>query len=268
MDGASAADMINDDLKYKTPYLIRLYNKKWRDKNKGYFRIHRAIVESKDITKRENRLNTSKVWKENNRDHCKYLQEQWGIKNQEKRAAQKSRWYVDNYDKQNVLRIKRRQEIRVFIDSLKEGNPCVKCGVIFDPGCTDFHHRDNDKEFNMSAAQRMGLTNEVILEEVSKCDIICATCHREITVLGVKRNITSKRKVWVQEFKRGKVCIDCNESRWALLDFHHINEGDKSFSINVGVKSKSIQAIINEVAKCALVCPNCHRIKYRWSRCK
>jgi hypothetical protein len=41
-----------------------------------------------------------------------------------------------------------------------------------------------------------------------------------------------------------------------ILQFHH-NQEDKSFNIS-DFKSHSIKTIKKEIAKCILICPNCH----------
>jgi len=43
----------------------------------------------------------------------------------------------------------------------------------------DFHHRDPaEKAFNLSKARNKPI--DKIIEEVAKCDILCANCHREV----------------------------------------------------------------------------------------
>lgn len=56
-------------------------------------------------------------------------------------------------------------------------------------------------------------------------------------------------------------CIDCNNrfNPWQM-DFDHRPGEEKEFSISDGLKSKDCIAKLHaEVAKCDLVCANCHR---------
>lgn len=43
------------------------------------------------------------------------------------------------------------------------------------------------------------------------------------------------------------------------MEFHHIDETNKSFSISETAFSKSLDELKKEVDKCMLVCANCHR---------
>ena len=64
-----------------------------------------------------------------------------------------------------------------IITDLKEVG-CAVCGEQ-DPICLDFHHYDpTEKSFNMSAAVMKTLPD--MLNEASKCVVVCANCHRKI----------------------------------------------------------------------------------------
>jgi hypothetical protein len=58
--------------------------------------------------------------------------------------------------------------------------PCTDCGVQYNPWVMEYDHRDpSDKKFSLS---RGTVHNEnMILEEISKCDVVCANCHAERT---------------------------------------------------------------------------------------
>jgi hypothetical protein len=59
--------------------------------------------------------------------------------------------------------------------------PCLDCGRTFPFFVMQFDHRD-PREKRYLVSQMVGRTGtETILAEVSKCDIICANCHRERT---------------------------------------------------------------------------------------
>jgi hypothetical protein len=67
---------------------------------------------------------------------------------------------------------------------------CSKCGYNKCFAALDFHHRSNDrinKHFTIS--QMMSKTfsevnKQKVLEEIKKCDVLCANCHRELHHLG------------------------------------------------------------------------------------
>jgi hypothetical protein len=55
--------------------------------------------------------------------------------------------------------------------------PCMDCGKTLPPECMDFDHRPGtDKKFGV--AEMGGRRMSVVLEEIAKCDIVCANCHR------------------------------------------------------------------------------------------
>jgi len=60
------------------------------------------------------------------------------------------------------------------------GGKCVLCGYDSHPGVLDFHHVDaSTKMFGISSG---GLSRswESIYNEIQKCILVCANCHREI----------------------------------------------------------------------------------------
>jgi len=65
---------------------------------------------------------------------------------------------------------------RWLID-LKKGLKCSKCGFSH-PAALDFHHTNpNEKDFQISG--RINIKHkEKILNEIKKCIILCANCHR------------------------------------------------------------------------------------------
>jgi len=59
-----------------------------------------------------------------------------------------------------------------------KNKPCSRCGGTFPPYVMDWHHRDpSQKKFPLNAGN-LTRTEESILAEVAKCDLLCANCHR------------------------------------------------------------------------------------------
>ncbi len=60
------------------------------------------------------------------------------------------------------------------------GGKCIKCGYDKCAGVLEFHHLDpKTKSFNIGkAGNSMSLFR--LLEEIKKCILLCANCHREI----------------------------------------------------------------------------------------
>lgn len=62
-------------------------------------------------------------------------------------------------------------------------------------------------------------------------------------------------------------CTDCGvQYPWYVMDFDHLS--DKEFNIGHAVKRKlSLTRVAAEIAKCELVCSNCHRIRTHQRSC-
>lgn len=59
---------------------------------------------------------------------------------------------------------------------------------------------------------------------------------------------------------KDKPCMDCGV-RYPpyVMDFDHRDPGTKKFNIALVNKISSVKALIEEIAKCDVVCSNCHR---------
>jgi len=69
--------------------------------------------------------------------------------------------------------------------------------------------------------------------------------------------IAKQHRQWIDNYKRQRCCMICGEKEIVCLDFHHLNPEDKDYSIG-NLVVFSIERIIQEIAKCILVCKNCH----------
>jgi hypothetical protein len=61
-----------------------------------------------------------------------------------------------------------------------KNKPCADCGVPYPFYVMDFDHREN-KSFNLSMVAKRHYSEARLLEEIAKCDVVCANCHRERT---------------------------------------------------------------------------------------
>lgn len=72
----------------------------------------------------------------------------------------------------------RRESIKKRMVELK-GGECQRCGYSRCYGALDFHHRDSaTKSFPLSLAYSKSW--ELVLLELTKCDLVCRNCHAEI----------------------------------------------------------------------------------------
>ncbi len=75
---------------------------------------------------------------------------------------------------------------------------------------------------------------------------------------------SKKTLAWFTEYKSHLKCQTCNESHPACLDFHHIDAKEKEINVSKAVDYNwSKQRILTEIAKCSVLCSNCHR-KLHW----
>lgn len=59
------------------------------------------------------------------------------------------------------------------------GGTCVDCDGAFRPECFDFHHRNPDyKDFTLAQVSQSSAGLNRAIRESSKCDLLCANCHR------------------------------------------------------------------------------------------
>lgn len=53
-------------------------------------------------------------------------------------------------------------------------------------------------------------------------------------------------------------CVRCSEPDKACLEFHHRDPADKLFTIAHNVQ-RSTSVLLEEIAKCVVICSNCHK---------
>ncbi len=69
---------------------------------------------------------------------------------------------------------------------------------------------------------------------------------------------------WFRRYKSTLRCMDCGISHPAVLQFHHRDRAEKSFTISSVVsRATSVKQITREIKKCDVVCVNCHA-KRHW----
>jgi hypothetical protein len=63
-------------------------------------------------------------------------------------------------------------------------------------------------------------------------------------------------------YQMEKGCADCgNKSTQQLLEFDHLPGTEKSFNIGEQIGNRSRETLWAEIAKCDVVCANCHNIR-------
>lgn len=77
------------------------------------------------------------------------------------------------------------QQKKNEIQDLKKNKKCIKCGYNKCGAALDFHHIDPEEKDEI--IQRMVSNNyslDKVFEEIEKCVVLCANCHREFHFLN------------------------------------------------------------------------------------
>lgn len=98
----------------------------------------------------------------------------------------------------------------------------------------------------------------------------CKLCHRANCADHYKRNKAVYKNraaafklsmvVWFNEIKSKLKCSRCPETHQSTFDFHHKDPSTKLETVsNLVARGKSREIILAEIAKCEVLCANCHR---------
>lgn len=94
---------------------------------------------------------------------------EWYRKNKEKRNAQ-----IRNSEK------KRTVQSLLYLSTYLSQHPCLDCGE-GDIVVLEFDHIKGEKIAHISHMARNGYSLDRIKEEIFKCEVVCANCHRKRT---------------------------------------------------------------------------------------
>jgi len=152
---------------------------------------------------------------------------------------------------------------------------------MFAPHVMDFDHRDpTKKSFSIAAGHALLMSRAKLIAEIEKCDIVCANCHALRTYAsllerrrrstpqdwapGKSRYIARKRAHWhassaMLNKLRDVPCADCGR-RFppCVMQFDHRDATAKKYEVTQ-ILTHAHATILAEVAKCDIVCTNCHR---------
>jgi hypothetical protein len=176
--------------------------------------------------------------------------------------------------------MKRHDETVAFLRDLRRV-PCADCGGMFPPYVMDFDHRDPSKKlFAITGGHAPLLSREKLIAEIDKCDIVCANCHalrthanllerrRQATpeewAPGKSPRIAAQRARWranaaMLDELRDVPCPDCGR-RFppCVMQFDHRDPATKQYEVT-RIITRARSVILAEIAKCDIVCTNCHR---------
>jgi hypothetical protein len=86
----------------------------------------------------------------------------------------------------NRYSFKRRYALKRMCVDYK-GGKCIKCGYDKCLAALEFHHLDpSKKEFRISKCSTSTINLKKLFEELDKCELVCANCHREVEFEEIK----------------------------------------------------------------------------------
>ena len=183
----------------------------------------------------------------------------------------------ENPETRRAKGARRYARARTWLDEQKQG-PCLDCGDAFPPAVMDLDHRDAGEKCFTVGPRIMAVSRERLVAEIAKCDLVCANCHR-IRSWRIRKHTTKAECDLVQTphaVKQRRLnseakarldaiqdvpCADCAKRFDPVcMDFDHRDPSQKSFNIG---QSRRLRwpLVLAEIAKCDIVCANCHRIR-------
>lgn len=106
-------------------------------------------------------------------------------------------------------------ERKLYLIDLR-GGKCEICGYAKNLAAFDFHHKNpSHKEGKLDMRKLSNSSMEWIMNEFSKCEVLCANCHREkhspdLMICKIReRTIEFKNSTKTIEFKGKPKCTDC-----------------------------------------------------------
>lgn len=156
---------------------------------------------------REAHKEQARAWRLNNQDKVK----KWREENKERQAAlaklyqkthkRQRKYYPSTSPARNKLR---RQKRARMVDEIKQHysccNPACAWTGPYHPSLLDFHHVDDTAKL-FCVSQHMKVTVSALANEMNKCTVLCANCHRLATWTGL--DCSAFRKVCVDD--KGKI---------------------------------------------------------------
>ena len=161
-----------------------------------------------------------------------------------KREYERERWEADkdrNHIRKNNARILRARESRCLINDIKTKDPCMDCGKRYPYYVMHFDHLDHSKKKNnISDLVHGSVSMTTLLEEIEKCEVVCANCHAERTN---NRGYQGHRNAEIREVElrgRAQKIVDQNGV---------VYRSQKEASLKLGIKQSGISRVLHKKAK-------------------
>lgn len=176
------------------------------------------------------------------------------------------RTYQKTHDYYEKHKNRRRERVKWF-RSIKTGVPCTDCGQIFEPSCMDYDHIGNNKIENVARMVVHNFPKEKILEEIEKCELVCALCHNRRTQKRLDEKGENKYSPHMQRNidiinKAKSVPCECCRKQYEPfnMQFDHIDPMVKDANV-CQLKNATLDKLMLEISRCRVLCIICHRKK-------
>lgn len=92
--------------------------------------------------------------------------------------------------------------------------------------------------------------------------IFCSKRCSDASSFKYRGHPAAKRRFdFVYEDKLAKGCSRCPERRPSCLQYHHINPSEKTDGIGKMIQTSPMENLVKEMAKCIILCANCHFVE-------
>jgi hypothetical protein len=201
-------------------------------------------------------------------------------------ARNKRRWANPKYRERSLETARARRKIKGqedlrrargrlqgVVDEWKQQG-CVDCGYDDIRAIDPDHLNSAEKAGHVSRLVQLCVSMARLRAELDKCAPRCARCHRRITQRQrfAKARLTERippswqRRIVMQDvndlIKMFHGCADCGWNEWPRgLDWDHVR-GTKVTTVAIMIaRIGPWSSVLAEMAKCEVVCANCHRLR-------
>ncbi|MEN3284146.1 MAG: hypothetical protein V7607_5286 [Solirubrobacteraceae bacterium] len=161
--------------------------------------------------------------------------------------------------------------LQAYVFEYLREHACVDCGE-GDPVVLEFDHI-GEKSAGIAALVAAGVKLDVVENEISRCEVVCVSCHRRRTArrghwrraytsevskrpyasAAVARNVAHLTRVLSRS-----TCVDCGERDPLVLEFDHVAPKREKVT-RLAWFGCSLETIDAEIKRCEIRCANCHR---------
>lgn len=95
-------------------------------------------------------------------------------------------------------------------------------------------------------------------DSIARARLVAKAPEKSSRRNAVAREYRAMVTEYVRQTKKESSCTICGEKDWRCLDFHHTDPATKLFGVG-HTGTRRLEAVQAEIAKCKVVCANCHR---------